>query len=259
MTTGIYQITNNINGMFYIGQSVDIDKRWIHHNCKGSQCVKIRNALRKYGRENFTLTILEELERERLTEREQFYLDALDPFGPRGYNICRVAGCGPSQKGVAKTGRCKKGPDNKGNVPVACFTEDGILVAEYYNVISAAEAHNIDRMGIFNCLAGRSRVAAGLFWARKGETPVIREKHTRLGMKTPPETREKISNAARRRETNNGGLNAFSVYGVHTDTGERVDFLSGKEAAAAVGCSPAAISRALRTGYTVKSHKWYRS
>lgn len=258
MTTGIYKITNNINGMFYIGQSVDIDKRWIHHNCNGSQCVKIRNALKKYGRDNFTLEVLEETTRDLLTEREQHYLDTLDPFGDRGYNICRRANVGPAQKGVPKTGKSAKGEGNKNNVPVACFNQHGEKIAEYHNVISAAAAHGIDRMGIFNCLAGRSRVAAGLFWAKQGEPPNIRDKKSRVGATASLETRLKISTAAKARTSNNGGRNAFSVVGTNVNTGEQIVFSSGRAAADWLGCSPSSISRALITGYTVKQHKWRR-
>ena len=31
MTTGIYKITNKINGKCYIGQSIKIEKRWSDH------------------------------------------------------------------------------------------------------------------------------------------------------------------------------------------------------------------------------------
>ena len=31
MLTGIYKITNKINGHLYIGQSIDIENRWTRH------------------------------------------------------------------------------------------------------------------------------------------------------------------------------------------------------------------------------------
>ena len=256
MTIGIYKITNNINGMFYIGQSIDIDKRWIHHNCVGSQSVKIRNALRKYGRDNFTLSVLEELSREQLTEREQFYLDALDPFGSRGYNICRKANAGPGNKGVPKTGKSAKGAGNKNNVPVECFDENGKRVAEYHNVLSAAEAHNIDKMGIFNCLAGRSRVAAGLFWSRKGELPNIRQKQSRT---ISAENLEKMAAAKaklNRKREYRPAPNRVAVVGTHTRTGETVTYGSMRSAAIDMGVSLSAISQATKIGVIIKGYSW---
>jgi group I intron endonuclease len=256
MTIGIYKITNNINGMFYIGQSIDIDKRWIHHNCVGSQCVKIRNALRKYGKDNFTLSVLEELSREQLTEREQFYLDALDPFGSRGYNICRKANAGPGNKGVPKTGKSAKGAGNKNNVPVECFDENGKKVAEYHNVLSAAEAHNIDKMGIFNCLAGRSRVAAGLFWSRKGELPNIRQKQTKKGQTLSAEQVLQMSLSRKGIPTGRAALNRVAVTGTHTLTGETVTYDSMLAAGSDMGVSLQAIRAATKTGITVKGYSW---
>lgn len=62
---GIYKITNNINGKVYIGQSIDINKRWKEHKYRSQIPNKeydkyLYRAFRKYGLENFTFEILEE-------------------------------------------------------------------------------------------------------------------------------------------------------------------------------------------------------
>jgi group I intron endonuclease len=66
MTTGIYKITNKINGKCYIGQSQHIEKRWTDHktashnqNDKGYEYPLYR-AFRKYGIDNFTFEIIQE-------------------------------------------------------------------------------------------------------------------------------------------------------------------------------------------------------
>lgn len=49
---GIYKITNRINGKIYIGQSVNIVRRWYAHK----ECVSnnhLSAAIAKYGLENF--------------------------------------------------------------------------------------------------------------------------------------------------------------------------------------------------------------
>ena len=73
---GIYKITNQINGKCYIGQSVNIAKRWAEHRCKatskGSEGFESHfyRSIRKYGLENFSFEILEECLREELNKKE---------------------------------------------------------------------------------------------------------------------------------------------------------------------------------------------
>ena len=56
--TGIYCISNNITGQLYIGQSLDINRRYAAHCKQPGQYSYIDHAIQKYGPENFTLTIL---------------------------------------------------------------------------------------------------------------------------------------------------------------------------------------------------------
>lgn len=59
----IYKITNSINGMFYIGSTINIEKRWRHHlNELKSHChhnMFLSRAFEKYGEESFELTYKE--------------------------------------------------------------------------------------------------------------------------------------------------------------------------------------------------------
>ena len=61
---GIYYIKNLINGKYYIGQSQDIYKRWARERMylrsdKTAWNEHLQNAWRKYGEDNFELTVLE--------------------------------------------------------------------------------------------------------------------------------------------------------------------------------------------------------
>jgi hypothetical protein len=58
---GIYQITNKINNKIYIGQSIDIERRWNQH-MYGKGSVVLMNAITKYGLDNFEFKILETIE-----------------------------------------------------------------------------------------------------------------------------------------------------------------------------------------------------
>jgi group I intron endonuclease len=73
---GIYKITNP-NGKIYIGQSIDIEKRWQYyksqsHNRKDKQN-KLFNSLNKYGSNNHLFEIIEECTLEQLNEREIYW------------------------------------------------------------------------------------------------------------------------------------------------------------------------------------------
>ena len=88
---GIYKITNLINGKAYIGQSVDIRRRWNKHRYNAfnpnseSYNFPICCALRKYGVENFKFEIIEECINDKLDEREIYWITYYDTYHC-GYN-----------------------------------------------------------------------------------------------------------------------------------------------------------------------------
>ena len=90
---GVYKIKNIINNKIYVGSSKDIKNRWYQHKNLLDNGIHgnrhLQNAWDKYGDENFKFEIIEECEPAIQFEREQFYLNTLDPFGENGYNIVR--------------------------------------------------------------------------------------------------------------------------------------------------------------------------
>jgi group I intron endonuclease len=90
---GIYKITNKINGEVYIGQSIDIKRRWkTHITTSYNEKLKdydsaIHRAIRKYGKENFEFSVLEEtkLDKKLLNEREIYWIKTYNSYG-KGYN-----------------------------------------------------------------------------------------------------------------------------------------------------------------------------
>lgn len=95
-TMGVYQITNTITGDAYIGQSVNIPRRVKEHFCVNSKpLTPVKEAVVKYGKENFSVTVLEPCEdKSMLYERELYWIEKLQPT----YNV-RMGGPGdPSWK-----------------------------------------------------------------------------------------------------------------------------------------------------------------
>lgn len=77
---GIYKITNLINGKIYIGQSIDIERRFWDHRCISHESNRhLKHALQKYGKENFKYEVLEECQESELDVRERYYIETLKP------------------------------------------------------------------------------------------------------------------------------------------------------------------------------------
>lgn len=81
--TGIYIITNKINGKSYIGQSENIEKRFYSH--KHNKTTELGQDIQKYGEENFSFSILEECKKEDLDRKEIQYISAYGTIY-NGYN-----------------------------------------------------------------------------------------------------------------------------------------------------------------------------
>lgn len=87
---GIYCIKNLINNKCYIGQSQDIMRRWrkeksVLSGKNPAWNAHLQSAWKKYGKENFEFSILEECPIENLDEREMFWIAYYDSFN-NGYN-----------------------------------------------------------------------------------------------------------------------------------------------------------------------------
>lgn len=89
---GIYKITNKVNGKSYIGQSVNIHKRWTSEKNNAfnpnahEYNYPISRAFRKYGVENFSFEIIEQCSiGDDLDAKERHWIDIYDTYF-HGYN-----------------------------------------------------------------------------------------------------------------------------------------------------------------------------
>lgn len=90
---GVYKIINKVNGKFYIGSSDRIEiRKYEHWSALRNRThfnTHLQNAWNLYGEGNFEFVIIEECEPSVQFEKEQFYLDTLNPFDDNGYNVVR--------------------------------------------------------------------------------------------------------------------------------------------------------------------------
>lgn len=93
MSMGIYKITNKVNGKMYVGQSVNIEKRWYQHknSCEKGLDTALYRAMREYGVENFEFEVIEECLEEELNEKEIYYIGRYNTYcgtkDSNGYNM----------------------------------------------------------------------------------------------------------------------------------------------------------------------------
>ena len=96
----IYSVTNTLNNKVYIGQSIDVERRWKQHKY-GKGNLILRNAIKKHGIDNFKFEILEKIDvsnktknqlSQLLIDLEQKWLDIKKPFlKENGYNIQKTS------------------------------------------------------------------------------------------------------------------------------------------------------------------------
>ncbi len=81
--SGVYKITRLKTNEIYIGQAVNVSTRWAEH-CKAALGVgtlassQLHRVMASDGCENFTFELLEEVPKEKLKERESYYIDFYD-------------------------------------------------------------------------------------------------------------------------------------------------------------------------------------
>jgi len=96
---GIYKVVNLLNNKIYVGSSINLKSRKYNHFNQLQRNIHknthLQNSYNKYGEANFIFEIIEYINRtedtdrlkNELLEREQFYIDTLNP----DYNICKIA------------------------------------------------------------------------------------------------------------------------------------------------------------------------
>ena len=118
MTCGIYMIQNKVNGKIYIGQGVDIERRWKDHKreLKGNRHhnTHLQNSWNINGEDNFEFTIICECDENQLNTFEQYYIFELMSYDPEiGYNKSYGGGgCRATEETRKKLSEARKGENN---------------------------------------------------------------------------------------------------------------------------------------------------
>lgn len=161
MSCGIYKIENLINHKVYIGQSINIEARFVKHKSCKDNCL-IHKAIQKYGQNNFSYEIIEECDVQDLNEREiywiKFYQSCILNNLNKGYNM---------NYGGSNGEGLKKGQ------PIEQYSLSGEYIKTYPSARQASLDLNISQSAISNCITGKSRWAGGYQWKKVGSDKEI--------------------------------------------------------------------------------------
>jgi group I intron endonuclease len=211
MTSGIYLITNHINGKQYVGSTIDIKQRWYRHKYNAERNIHVnahfQAAWNLYGAFAFKFEVLEYVHNvEDLARVEQYYIDWLEPV----YNICRIAGNTLGRKPSASTKakisaalsgrqlsdetRQKMSSSHKGKEPYAGATQN-LLKCLPGNVFAVG---NQNRRGKKHTEKTRQKMSA----AHRGKRPSLETRQklsiASKGRRFSPEARRKMSEARKK-------------------------------------------------------------
>ena len=206
----VYLITNLVNDKRYVGITTrSLKQRWYEHvSNKLSYVSVLRKAISKYGKENFSIQLLEELldttEKE-LQLRESFYIDKCNTFidGGQGYNLVKQS---DAKLIFSESLKKKMSEKNSG--------EGNPFYGKHHNEESKKKIGGavVDYSGSKNPFFGKTHTEEARRksseWNKKYQSG---ENHPRLGKTFTEASRAKMSLAQKGKRT--GADNSF--YGKH--------------------------------------------
>jgi len=188
--SGIYQIQSKSNNKIYVGSAVNLRGRKQHHfqDLKHNKhhSIYLQRHYNKYGKDDLQFSILEFCEKEKLIEREQFYIDTLKPE----FNICKIAG---SCLGIFHSEETKK-KNSAARIgkPLSEKTKKKMSKAHNGHPVSkeTKQKLSIANIGVNHPMFGKHHSEET---KQKMSIAQTGEKHAMFGKQLPEETKQKIS------------------------------------------------------------------
>lgn len=167
LKSGIYKILNTITGKFYIGSASNIQFRWNYHKSYlrlGTHYNKhLQSAWNKYWEVNFQFIILEKVEKEKLIEREQFWLDLTRCYDRElGYNSRPIADNNLGKKFVwTKEQIVKRGLAQRGKI-ISLETRQKLSALNKGKKLSEETKRKVSEAGKGRKFTDKSKAKIGL-------------------------------------------------------------------------------------------------
>jgi group I intron endonuclease len=241
---GIVYTLTSPSGKQYVGITTKrlFEKRMQKHRSSSSQCVALKNAIQKYGWENFKVEF-REVPVETLNEEEQEQIKRLNTMAPNGYNL------------TSGGERCKASDETKKRISAAAkkMWED----QEYIEKQSAAQKK------AFADPAVKKRMSAAQKKVQADPAVKRRKRAASKKMWEDPEYSKKISAATKKQWEDPEYSEKISKKIVVTNllTNKATTYASGKEAIKETGLNESTIiscckARQVATGeYSIRHEK----
>ena len=169
---GIYAIHHLSQDKYYIGQSVDIKRRW-QQECNNADNLLIGRTIWKYGENDFDFIVLERCSKPDLNKREAYWSQYYNSMVPNGYNEFPPG----TSYTVAYDGK-----------PVSCYDALGNYVNTFACARVAEDQLDINASNIRRACVMLQRTAGGFYWRFGEDTQQIQI------VKSDPEmTKQKIA------------------------------------------------------------------
>ena len=261
--SGIYKISTTKNEKFYIGSAKNFYYRAASHKSsliKGKHpSPQLQMFVNKYGVVSLIFEIIEIVDDlNKLTEREQYYLDTLNPFGINGYNTNPIANSMLGYKHKPETlekfkfrnptilndearrkiseSKIGKKRDEKTRLMllersqkrrkfVLQFDLNGKFIQEFNHTREAARILNINRSNIIQSCKYKVKIIKGFIFLFKGDENIIDNEIKK------DELKRRLSNDCKREIL---------------DTKTNIRYKSLTEAAKSIGLSPTTLCLKLK-------------
>lgn len=233
---GVYKILNRKNGKFYIGSSIDVEKRFSSHKKEliaGTHNNKhLQNAWNKYGEDSFEFLVIEEVsDINELRNRETYYLQSTKCTNPDiGYNLLDNANIG---LGVQASTEIRQ------KISVACSGDKNGNYGRKHTEEEKVRMRD-NRWGVgYKCKhrsayykkktpeeIAFSRKRMSEFMRNRVVSDETREKlrQSRLGKKASPELRKKFSESRKGNKNSNSKLTREQVLEIYEKMNNGVSY-----------------------------------
>lgn len=158
-TYEVYKITNNINGLIYIGcTTMGCSFRFHRHLLKakdGESNYPLYKAIREFGEKNFSVSLLEFCNDEKeMQEREIFYIANFESTNPaKGYNVRKGGGIHfHDDEAKTKISNAHRNKISDKRRPVLQYSKDGEYIQEFESLSAAEDITGITRSSILKSI-----------------------------------------------------------------------------------------------------------
>lgn len=185
--SGIYKITNLLNGRVYIGQSKDIYVRYNSHHKyeyknENRADFQLYQAFKKYGLDNFSIEVVELCPSDELNDKEIYWIEYYNSF-KQGYNMTAGGSNFSPNIHSVETEQKRRQTREKTqslvgeNHPRAKLTNEEVLnIRQRYSIGESMQSIYQDYKDVYKNVGTFQQIILGTHYSKVGNIPTALEK-----------------------------------------------------------------------------------